>query len=101
MTTLNVKDIYNTLHQMPELGHQEFKTSAYLADELGKLGYAITRNIGVTGVVGEIKGAEPAPCFCSAQIWMPFPSPSTASLSAFMPAAMTLTALCCWLPLPF
>lgn len=61
MTTLNVKDIYNTLHQMPELGHQEFKTSAYLADELGKLGYAITRNIGVTGVVGEIKGTEPGP----------------------------------------
>ena len=32
MTALNVKDIFNDLHQIPEVGFQEFKTSAYLAE---------------------------------------------------------------------
>ena len=39
MTALNVKDIFNDLHQIPEVGFQEFKTSAYLADKLEALGY--------------------------------------------------------------
>lgn len=43
MTVLNVKEIYHDLHQIPELGFQEFKTSAYLADALEKLGYQVTR----------------------------------------------------------
>ena len=30
MTALNVKDIFNDLHQIPEVGFQEFKTSARL-----------------------------------------------------------------------
>ncbi len=61
MTVLNVKEIYHDLHQIPELGFQEFKTSAYLADALEKLGYQVTRNVGGTGVIGEIKGSEPGP----------------------------------------
>ena len=58
MTVLNVKDIYQDLHQIPEVGFQEFKTSAYLADALEKIGYKVTRNVGGTGVIGEIKGSE-------------------------------------------
>lgn len=61
MPVLNVKEIYHDLHQIPELGFQEFKTSAYLADALEKLGYQVTRNVGGTGVIGEIKGSEPGP----------------------------------------
>ena len=61
MTALNVKDIFNDLHQIPEVGFQEFKTSAYLADKLEALGYEVTRNLGGTGVVGVVKGAEPGP----------------------------------------
>ena len=61
MTALNVKDIFNDLHQIPEVGFQEFKTSAYLADKLEALGYEVTRNLGGTGVVGIVKGAESGP----------------------------------------
>lgn len=61
MTVLNAKDIYQDLHQIPEVGFQEFKTSAYLADALEKIGYKVTRNVGGTGVIGEIKGSEPGP----------------------------------------
>ena len=39
MAILNVKDIFHDLHQIPEIGFQEFKTSAYLADKLRELGY--------------------------------------------------------------
>lgn len=62
MESLNVKELYHTLHQMPELGEHEFKTSAYVADTLEKLGYEVTRNVGgTTGVVAIEKGAEPGP----------------------------------------
>lgn len=59
MAILNVKDIFHDLHQIPEIGFQEFKTSAYLADKLRELGYKVTTNVGGTGVVGVVKGAEP------------------------------------------
>lgn len=59
MTKLNVTALYDTLHAMPELGMQEHKTAAYLAGELEKLGYEVTRNVGGTGVVGVARGAEP------------------------------------------
>ena len=61
MNKLDPRKIYDDLHQIPELGFEEFKTSAYLADKLEALGYKVTRNVGGTGVIGEIKGAEPGP----------------------------------------
>ena len=61
MTILNVKEIYNDLHQIPELGLQEYKTSAYLAEAMEKLGYEVTRNVGGTGVVAIEKGEEEGP----------------------------------------
>lgn len=61
MTVLNVKDIFHDLHKIPEVGFQEYKTSAYLAEALEKLGYKVTKNVGGTGVIGEIKGNEPGP----------------------------------------
>lgn len=61
MRKLDVIAVYDTLHVMPELGMQEYKTSAYLADELEKLGYEVQRNVGITGVVGVQRGAESGP----------------------------------------
>ncbi|MGN1149443.1 MAG: amidohydrolase [Sutterella sp.] len=61
MTELNVVEVWKDLHKTPELGFEEEKTSAYLAAELEKLGYEVTRGIGRTGVVGIMKGAEPGP----------------------------------------
>ena len=59
--TLKVVDVWHDLHKTPELGFEEVKTSAYLAHALEKLGYAVTRGVGKTGVVGVLKGAEPGP----------------------------------------
>ena len=62
MESLNVKELYHALHQIPEVGEHEFKTSAFVADVLEKLGYAVTRNVGgTTGVVAVEKGVEPGP----------------------------------------
>lgn len=46
-------ELYDYLHTIPELGFQEHKTSAFLADELKKIGFAVTTNIGsATGIIG-------------------------------------------------
>ena len=58
---LNVVEIWRDLHKPPELGFEENKTSAYLAEALEKLGFAVTRGVGKTGVIGVIRGAEPGP----------------------------------------
>lgn len=41
------------IHRQPELGFQEFRTSALVAEELGKMGYRVRTGVGRTGVVGE------------------------------------------------
>lgn len=49
----NVLKYYHTLHAIPELGHQEYKTSVFLADHLESFGYTVTRNVGnSTGIIG-------------------------------------------------
>ena len=47
-----VIEIYDTLHAMPELGFEEHKTAAFLADALKKAGYVVTTGVGGTGVIG-------------------------------------------------
>jgi amidohydrolase len=42
------------LHQHPELGFQEHRTAGMVADELERLGFAVRRNVGRTGVVGDL-----------------------------------------------
>lgn len=61
MSELNVVALYDYLHTIPELGFAEHKTSAFLADELEKLGYTVTRGLAGTGVMGELCGSEPGP----------------------------------------
>ena len=40
------------IHQHPEIGFQEFRTSNLVAERLQRWGYAVTRGLGGTGVVG-------------------------------------------------
>ena len=58
---LDTVAVWNDLHKTPELGFQEFKTSAYIAAALEKMGYAVTRGIAGTGVLAVKKGTEPGP----------------------------------------
>lgn len=43
--------IRRIIHQNPELGFEEFKTSELITHELGGMGYEVIRSIGKTGVV--------------------------------------------------
>ena len=42
------------LHRHPELGLQEFRTSALLADQLESWGYQVTRGLATTGLVAKL-----------------------------------------------
>ncbi len=57
-------DTYKYLHTIPELGHQEFKTSAYLAEELKKAGLEVEEKVdGTTGIIATLRGKEPGLTF--------------------------------------
>lgn len=57
-----VLEHYHYLHEIPELGFQEFKTSAYIAEQLETAGLKVTRNINqTTGIVAEIDSGVPGP----------------------------------------
>lgn len=57
-----VLETYHVLHQIPELGHHEVQTSAYLAEKLKSFGYDVTTGLGRgTGIVGVLKGKEAGP----------------------------------------
>ena len=43
------------LHRHPELGFEELRTSALVAEKLSEWGYAVTRGLGGTGVVGQLR----------------------------------------------
>ena len=49
------------LHQNPELGNREFKTAAYIVEQLKDLGLDIKTGIAKTGVVAILKGGKPGP----------------------------------------
>lgn len=51
-------EIYRDLHRHPELSMQEHRTAGIAADYLDKLGYAVTRGVGVTGVVGVLRNGD-------------------------------------------
>ena len=48
-------EIFKDIHQNPELGFMEVRTSGIIAKELKALGYEVTTGIGKTGVVGIYK----------------------------------------------
>ncbi len=43
------------IHQHPEIGFQEFRTSELVAERLQRWGYTVTRGLGGTGVVGQLR----------------------------------------------
>jgi amidohydrolase len=49
------------LHQYPELGNREFKTAAYIVEQLKGLGLEIKTGVAKTGVVAILKGDKPGP----------------------------------------
>lgn len=49
------------IHQFPELGNREFRTSKLVAEHLRKLGLEVKTGIAHTGVVAILKGAKPGP----------------------------------------
>lgn len=57
-----VIDIRRDLHRHPELGFREVRTAALVADRLRALRFDEVRTgVGVTGVVGVLKGGRPGP----------------------------------------
>ena len=56
-----VEELYGILHSMPELGLQEVRTAAFLAEQLGKAGCAVTTRAGGTGGIGVLRGEKPGP----------------------------------------
>ncbi|MDU2065107.1 MAG: amidohydrolase [Sporomusaceae bacterium] len=58
----NVIKLYDSLHTMPELGFQEYKTAAFLADKLKQAGFVVTEGVNhTTGLVGEYDSGVPGP----------------------------------------
>src|SRR5690606_17313438 len=49
------------IHQNPELGNREFRTSKLVADHLRSLGLEVQTGIAHTGVVGMLRGGKPGP----------------------------------------
>ncbi len=49
------------IHEYPELGNREFRTSKKVAEHLVSLGVEVETEIAYTGVVGLIKGGKPGP----------------------------------------
>ncbi len=58
------KEIINLrrhLHQNPEVGHEEFKTTAYLKKQINKLGLQITDDYAPTGFWATLETGRPGP----------------------------------------
>lgn len=59
---LKVLEHYAYLHEIPELGFQEFKTSAYISQQLKAAGYQVVDNFnGTTGIVAVLDSGVPGP----------------------------------------
>ncbi|OPZ94266.1 MAG: N-acyl-L-amino acid amidohydrolase [Firmicutes bacterium ADurb.Bin419] len=56
-----IKSIRRKIHQFPELGFNEFKTSSLIATYLEKLGLSVTKGIAGTGVTALLEGIAPGP----------------------------------------
>ncbi len=58
----HLEKIFEALHCIPELGFQETRTSAYIADLLETLGYTVQRGVGGTGIIASLQSGQPGPC---------------------------------------
>jgi len=46
------------IHKHPEMGYKEYRTSDLVAEQLAQWGYQVTRGLGGTGVVGQLKRGD-------------------------------------------
>lgn len=56
--SLRLVEIFKDIHQNPELGFMEVRTSGIIAKELKALGYDVITGIAKTGVVGILKNSD-------------------------------------------
>ena len=56
--SIRLVEIFKDLHQNPELGFMEVRTSGIIAKELKALGYEVITGLGKTGVVGILKNGD-------------------------------------------
>jgi amidohydrolase len=56
--SVRLVEMYKDLHQNPELGFMEVRTSGIIAKELQALGYQVITGIAKTGVVGILKNGD-------------------------------------------
>ena len=54
-------EIRRAVHEHPELGEREVRTAALIAARLRELGLDVREGVGVTGVVGLLRGGRPGP----------------------------------------
>ena len=91
-----VLEHYHFLHEIPELGFQEVKTSAYIAGQLEQAGLKVTRNINnTTGIVAEIDSGVPGPVLALRADMDALGTSSMACPARVTPAAMTVTPRWC------
>lgn len=53
-----LETVYKDLHQHPELSMQEVRTAKVAADYIEALGFEVTREVGITGVIGVLRNGE-------------------------------------------
>ena len=58
-----LREIRHQIHENPELGLQEFKTSALVAEKLRQWGYEVEQGLATTGIVATLKVGD-------GEIWM-------------------------------
>ena len=51
-------DLYEDLHEHPELSFQEERTARIVADKLAAFGYEVTTGVGRTGAVGLLRNGD-------------------------------------------
>ncbi|HUF24676.1 MAG TPA: amidohydrolase [Vicinamibacterales bacterium] len=56
-----ITEVRRDIHRHPELGFRETRTAALVAERLKALGYEVRTGVGVTGVVGVLRGGKPGP----------------------------------------
>lgn len=56
-----IQQIRQSIHAHPELGFEEHRTAALVAEQLERLGITVHRQVGRTGVVGVLNGLAPGP----------------------------------------
>lgn len=54
----DLETIYKDIHKNPELSMQEFRTAKLAGDYIQELGFEVTREVGVTGVVGVLRNGD-------------------------------------------